>query len=201
MTATKESMLVKFLEKKHGVAAFSEIKNAGFHKATLKALQHSGKIEKTDRALYRLSKGEYLSNPDLVSVSIKAPRAVVCLISALYFHEATDEIPRRVDLAVSFGSRSVKIDHPPVRFYHFSKKAHEAGIEEHKIDGRTVRVYSLAKTLADCFKFRNKIGIDVARNALKEAITKRRVRPNEIMHYAEICRVHNVIRPILETLL
>ena len=201
MIKSKKVKLMGFLKEKHGMAAFSEIKGAGFHKATLKALRRSGKVERTGRALYKLAEGEDLSNPDIVTVSIKAPRSVVCLISALSFHNATDEIPRQVYIAIPSGSRPIKIDYPPVRFYHFSKSAYEAGIEEHKIDGRTVRIYNLAKTIADSFKFRNKIGIDVARNALKEALESRRVRPQEVMHYAEICRVHNVIRPVLEALI
>ena len=201
MKAKKKTKLMDFFKERHGMATYSEVKKAGFHKATLKALIRSGKVETADKGLYRISGGDNLSNPDLVTVSIKAPHSVVCLISALSFHRVTDEIPRRVHLAIPTGSRSAKIIRPPVQFYRFSKKAYEAGIEEHLIDGRTVRIYNLAKTIADCFKFRGKIGADVARNALKEALEKRRIRPAEVMRYAKICRVHNCIRPALEALL
>ena len=197
----KKKMLMNYMKEKHGIAAFSDIRRAGFHKATLGALTRSGQISKIDRGLYRLSSGASLSNPDFVAVSVKAPRGVVCLISALSFHGATDEIPQQVDLAVLEGSRSYKIDYPPVQFYHFSKKAWEAGIEDRKMDGHTIRIYSLAKTVADCFKFRSKVGIDVAQKALKIAVQEKRIAPAEIMRYAKICRVHNIVGPLLEMIL
>ena len=186
--------------KNEGTIRFSEILKAGFHPDTLTALQKRGVVEKIGHGLYKL-KNEVLSNPDLVVATQSAPNGVVCLVSALAFHEVTDEIPSFVDLAIPRGTRANKIDYPPVRFYRFTPQAWKAGIEKHNIDGYTVRIYSLAKTIADCFKFRNKIGIDTARNALKAALRERRVPPKEIMNYAKICRVQNVIKPILETLL
>lgn len=201
MMTSKKKMLMNYIKGKHGIAAFSDIQRAGFHKATLNALTRSGQIQKVDRGFYRLSSGATLTNPDLAAVSVKAPNAVVCLISALYFHEATDEIPRQVDLAVAEGSRSYRIKYPPVQFYHFSKNTWEAGIEKHKMDGYAVRIYSLAKTVADCFKFRSKVGMDVAHKAMKNAVLEKHVAPAEIMRYAKICRVHNVIQPILEIIL
>ncbi len=198
MMISRKTMLMNYIKGKHGIAAFSDIQRAGFHKATLNALTRSGQIRKVDRGFYRLSSGASLSNPDLVAVSVKAPNAVVCLISALYFHGATDEIPRQVDLAVVEGSRSYRIKYPPVQFYHFSKNTWKAGIEERKMDGYTVRIYSLAKTVVDCFKFRSKVGIDVAHKALKNAVLEKHVAPAEIMRYAKICRVHNIIQPLLE---
>ncbi|GAH57943.1 unnamed protein product, partial [marine sediment metagenome] len=134
-------------------------------------------------------------------VSIKVSKGVVCLLSALAFHEATSEIPRYVNIAIPRGTYANKINYPPVKFYRFASKAWEAGIEKHEIEEYQVKVYSLAKTIADCFKFRNKIGMDVAREALKIAITEKAVQPKEIMQYAEICRVDNIIKPILEAML
>ena len=197
---TKRSVtLMSFLKEKHGMAAFSEIQKAGFE-ASLKAHQRSGEIEKAGRGLYRLSSGEGFSNPDLATVSIKAPHAVVCLISALSFHQATDQIPHEVHLAIPRGSWANKISHPPVHYYNFSKKAYEAGIEEHTIDGRKVRVYSLAKTIADCFKFRRKIGENIGLEALKAAVSEHHVSPNDIMRYAKICRAEKSIKPYLKAL-
>ena len=201
MMISRKTMLMNYIKGKHGIAAFSDIKRAGFHKATLNTLTRSGQIRKVDRGFYRLSSGGTLSNPDLAAISVKAPNAVVCLISALYFHGATDEIPGQVDLAVVEGSRSYRIKYPPVQFYHFAKNTWKAGIEERKMDGYTVRIYSLAKTVADCFKFRSKVGIDVAHKALKNAVLEKHVAPAEIMRYAKICRVHNVIGPMLEMIL
>jgi len=183
------------------MVSYKEIIKAGFNKAFLKDNLDSGRIQKVDRALYRLSDGFTLSYPDLVAVSIKVSKGVVCLLSALAFHEATSKIPRYINIAIPRGTYANKINYPPVKFYRFASKAWEAGIEKHEIEGYQVKVYSLAKTIADCFKFRNKIGMDVAREALKIAITEKGVQPKEIMQYAEICRVDNIIKPILEAML
>jgi len=199
--STKEKKFIEFLKKKGGMVSYKEIIKAGFNKAFLKDNLDSGRIQKVDRALYRLSDDFTLSNPDLVAVSIKVSKGVVCLISALAFHEATSEIPHYVNIAIPRGAWANKINYPPVKFYHFVSKAWEAGIEKHEIEEYQIKVYSLAKTVADCFKFRNKIGIDVAREALKTAITEKGVQPKEIMKYAEICRVDNIIKPILEAML
>ena len=198
---TKEKKFIEFLKKRGGMVSYKEIIKAGFSKAFLKDNLDSGRIQKVDRALYRLSDGFTLSYPDLVAVSIKVSKGVVCLLSALAFHEATSEIPHYVNIAIPRGAWANKINYPPVKFYHFSSKAWKAGIEKHEIEGYQLKIYSLAKTIADCFKFRNKIGMDVAREALKIAITEKGVQPKEIMQYAEICRVDNIIKPILEAML
>ncbi len=198
---SKTNKLINFLKKKGGLASFAEILEAGYPKAMLKDVLCSGKIQKIDRALYRLSDGLKLAYPDLVAASIKAPRGVVCLLSALSFHEATNEIPKVVDIAIPRGSHENKITYPPVKFYRFSPKAWGAGIEEHKTGGYKIKVYNLQKTIADCFKFRNKIGIDVARAALKVAVMEKSIKPKEIMQYAKICRVDNIVKPILEAML
>ena len=199
--STKEKKFIEFLKKRGGMVSYKEIIKAGFNKAFLKDNLDSGRIQKVDRALYRLSDGFTLSNPDLVAVSIKVSKGVVCLLSALAFHEATSEIPHYVNIAIPRGAYANKINYPPVKFYRFASKAWEAGIEKHEIEEYQIKVYSLAKTIADCFKFRNKIGMDVAREALKIAITEKGVQPKEIMQYAEICRVDNIIKPILEAML
>jgi len=198
---TKEKKFIEFLKKRGGTVSYKEIIKAGFSKAFLKNNLDSGRIQKVDRALYRLSDGFTLLYPDLVAVSIKVSKGVVCLLSALAFHEATSEIPRYVNIAIPRGAWANKINYPPVKFYHFASKAWEAGIEKQKIEGYQIKVYCLAKTIADCFKFRNKIGMDVVREALKIAITEKGVQPKEIMQYAEICRVDNIIKPILEAML
>ena len=199
--STKEKKFIEFLKKRGGMASYKEIIKAGFNKAFLKGNLDSDRIQKVDRALYRLSDGVTLSNPDLVAVSIKVSKGVVCLLSALAFHEATSEIPHYVNIAIPRGAYANKINYPPVKFYRFASKAWEAGIEKHEIEEYQIKVYSLAKTIADCFKFRNKIGMDVAREALRIAITEKGVQPKEIMKYAEICRVDNIIKPILEAML
>jgi len=196
-----DSKLINFLKKKGGLASYAEIIDAGFHKAILKAVLNSGQIQKIDRGLYRLSDGSTLSSPDLVAVSIKIPKGIVCLLSALAFHEATNEIPHYVDIAISRGAHANKMKYPPVRFYRFASNAWKAGIEEHEIEDHKIKVYNLAKTIADCFKFRNRIGADVARDALKVAVTEKGIKPKEIIQYAKICRVDSIVTPILEAMI
>ena len=104
-------------------------------------------------------------------------------------------------IAIALGAHANKIKYPPVKFYRFASKAWEAGIEEHKVEGYKIRVYSLAKTIADCFKFRNKIGVDVARDALKVAVKEKGIKPTEIIQYAKVCRVDKILKPILEAML
>ena len=193
--------IINYFQNHGGVARFSSILKAGFHPDVLTALEREGKVEKIARGLYRLTDYTLGSHPDLVTASLQAPRGVISLLSALAFHEATNEIPRSVDIAIPAGARANKIKYPPVRFYRFSPKAWEAGIENREIEGHKVRVYNLAKTIVDCFKFRNKIGMDVAREALKTAVTEKNIKPKEIMQYAKICRVDRIIKPILEAML
>ncbi len=198
---TKADKIKAYIHSHGGVARFSSILKAGFHPDTLRNLEKENKIEKIGRGLYRLTSYTLGSHPDYVIASLQASKGVICLISALYFHKATTEIPRVIDIAIPSGARANRIKYPPVKFYRFSPKAWEAGVEEHKIAGHKIRIYSLAKTIADCFKFRNKIGMDVVREALKVAITERKAVPKEIMKYAKICRVDRIIKPILETMI
>jgi len=199
--STQRQKLMNFFQNHGGVVRFSAILKAGFHPDSLVALEKEGKVEKIARGLYRVTNYTPGSHPDLVIASLQAPRGVICLISALSFHEATSEIPKLVDLAIPQGTHANRIKYPSVRFYRFASKAWKAGIEEHKIEGHSIKVYSFAKTIADCFKFRNKIGADVARDALKVAVTEKKINPKEIMQHAKICRVDNIVKPILEAIL
>src|SRR3989338_5805316 len=196
----KTQQLICFFQKHGGILRFSAILKAGFHSDSLIALEEEKRVEKIGRGLYRLAGHEPSSHPDFVTACLQAPKGVVCLLSALAFHEATNEIPKAVNLAISRGIHANKIDYPPVRFYRFTPDSWKAGIEEHKIEGHQIRVYNLAKTVADCFKFRNRIGMDVARETLKVAITEKQISPKEIMRYAKICRVSNIVKPILESI-
>ena len=198
---TRTQELINFFQRHGGVARFSTILKAGFHSDSLIALEKEGKVERIARGLYRLTNYIPGSHPDLVTASLQAPRGVICLISALAFYESTSEIPKYVNIAIPRGTHANRIKYPPVRFYRFVPNAWKAGIEEREIEGHKIRLYNLAKTIADCFKFRNKIGMDVARDALKVAVTEKSIKPEEIMQYAKICRVDNIIRPILEAML
>lgn len=196
-----KSGIINFLKGNGGVARFSAIIKAGFHPDSLIALEKEKRIEKVARGLYKLTDYDFDSYPDLVTASLQAPKGVICLISALAFYEVTDEIPRHVDIAIPRGSHANIIKYPPVKFYHFEIKSWESGIEERNIEGHKVKIYNLPKTIADCFKFRNKIGMNIARDALKAAVTEKGVKAGDVMRYAKICRVSNIIKPILEAIL
>jgi predicted transcriptional regulator of viral defense system len=131
-------------------------------------------------------------------VAARAPQAVFCLLTALQFHGLTTQLPRQVWIALPQGSHTPKMDYPPVKLTQYSGDAFKQGIETHRIDQVEIRVYSAAKTVADCFKHRNKIGLDVALEALKDARSQKKASADDLWRYAKICRVANVMRPYLE---
>jgi predicted transcriptional regulator of viral defense system len=178
----------------------SEALAAGIHPRTLYQLRDQGVIERVSRGLYRLGDLPPLSDPDLVVVASRVPKGVICLISALVFHEITTQIAHEVHVAVPRGVNVPRIDWPPVRGFRFSEASYRAGVEQHSIDGVAVSVYSAAKTVADCFKFRNTIGSEVAVEGLRLALELGRAKPAEIERYSRVCRVERVIEPYLRAL-
>ncbi len=188
--------------RKHGgQLRMSEAIKQGITRYMLYSLRDKGVIEPVSRGVYRLVNLPPISNPDLVTVSLRFPNAIICLVSALAYHEITTQIPHIVSVAVSRDSRIPSLDHPPIQAHRFSNEAYTSGIEEHSIDGVALKVYSLEKTLADCFKFRNKIGMDVVLEALKLYKVRKKFRPSELLRYARICRVARVMQPYLEATL
>src|ERR1700722_1599213 len=172
----------------------------GIHPAALYRLLEDGKIIRLARGLYRLTSTQEFSNPDLAVVAAKAPDAVVCLISALSFHGITTQVPRAVYLAVPRGRYArLRMRTPPVRIYRFDAPTFDQGIEPHAIDGIPVRIYSVARTVVDCFKYRNKLGLDVAVEALRFARDRKRISNREILHIAQLLRLDRVMAPYLES--
>jgi predicted transcriptional regulator of viral defense system len=171
------------------------------HPRELYALRDAGKLERLERGLYRLANAKPLGNPDLVTVSHKVPKGVVCLISALAFHRLTTQIPHSVYLAIPANDQVPAMQYPPLRIFWYSKPVYESGIEEVTMDGTPVRVYSAEKTLADCFKYRNKLGIDVCTEALNLYRQRGRMKLDQIEQFAKVCRVERVMRPYLEAIL
>ena len=184
-----------------GMLKTSEALSAGIHPRTLYELQRSGILDQLTRGLYRLADLPPLGNPDLVSVSLKIPDGVLCLISALAYHEITTQVPHEVYVALERGTETPRLNHPPLRVFWFSGGSFTAGIEKHKIDGVPVRIYSPEKTIADCFKYRNKIGLDIAIEALKLYRQKKHFKVDDLMKFGRVCRVEKVMRPYLEALL
>ena len=160
-----------------------------------------GKIVRVGRGLYASSELQPASYPDLAQLVAKQVDFVVCLISALHIHEFTTQLPNSLWIAVRQGARIPSITPWPLSCIHLNKNPYEFGIEEHEIDGLKVKVYSAAKTVADCFKFRNKIGLDVALEALREGVRLKLFTITELDAAAEACRVSNVMRPYMETIL
>jgi predicted transcriptional regulator of viral defense system len=181
-----------------GQLRMSEALRHGITRYMLYSLRDRGIIEKISRGIYRLADLPSISNPDLVTVSLRFPKAVVCLVSALAFHDITTQLPHTVSVAVPREARIPSLDYPPVEAHRFADKAYNSGIETHLIDSVPVRVYCAEKTLADCFKFRNKIGMDVVLEALKLYKKRKRFNPMLLLDYARICRVSMVMRPYLE---
>ena len=179
----------------------SEAINLGIDRNLLYAMAAEGTIERLNRGLYRLSDLPPMDYPDLVAVSRKAPSGVICLISALYYHEITTQVPHEVQFAILRRTEPPRVDYPPTRIFIFAEQAFNAGMETHHHDETDVRVYSPAKTVVDCFKYRNKIGFDVAMEALKLYHNHQDFNLRKLMEYSRICRVEKVMRPYLEALL
>jgi len=183
-----------------GTLRTSEAVARGIHPRTLYQLRDAARVVELSRGVYRLAELPAPSQPDLVTVALRVPQAVVCLISALALHELTTEIPHEVYLALPRTARHPRLDTPPLRVFRFSGAAFTEGLETRAIDRVSVRVYGPAKTVADCFKCRHKVGLDVALEALKQCLARGRARPAELLRAARVCRVERVMRPYLEAL-
>lgn len=185
--------------KKHGgQLRMSEAIKLGISRTKLYSMRDKGIIEQISRGLYRLSELPYLSYPDLVIVSKRFLQSVICLISALSFHHLTTQIPHEVYIAVSQKANLPSGDTPPISAHRFSDASFLIGIEKHILDGAEVKIYDPEKTLVDCFKFRNKIGMDIVLEALKKYRNQGRMKLDKLQEYAKACRVEKVMRPYLE---
>jgi predicted transcriptional regulator of viral defense system len=202
-TATKAKTYeraIKVFKTHGGLLSSTEAIQAGIHPRDLYAMRDAKLLEQMSRGLYRLSDMPSLENPDLVTVAKRVPKGVLCLISALALHELTTQIPHEVYVALKMGARIHRLENLPLRIFHFSGKAFTEGIEERKVDGVAFRVYSKEKTLADCFKYRNVVGMDTALEALRNYWKSRGKNMDKLTHFSKICRVENVMRPYLETI-
>lgn len=188
------------LARRQGYFRPRDIEAAGVSRTALARLVDKGKIVRLSRGLYALPDQSVSEYTALAEVTAQTPNVLICLLSALQFHGLTTQSPFEVWVAIPNKARAPKIDYPPLRIFRFSGAALTEGVEEHQVDGITVRVTCVAKTVVDCFKYRNKIGVDVAIEALREAWAAKRATMDELWHYAHICRMTNVMRPYLETL-
>lgn len=184
-----------------GVMRTAEALEAGIHRRTLYWMRDHGELEVLSRGVFVLASAQLPESPDVSAVMRRIPKAVLCLVSALDYHGAGTQIPNAVQIALPRSVRPPRIDHPRVQVFNMSEAAFRAGVEEHSMAGAQVRVYGVAKTVADCFKYRNRIGLDVAIEALQEVVRTRGATPSEIMQFARVDKVESVITPYLRALL
>lgn len=173
---------------------------AGLSSVALTRLMRQGEITRIARGLYARTDRPSTELDSLIDVAAYSDHAVFCLLTALRFHKLTTQAPFEVWLALPNKARAPKINYPPIRIVWHSGAAFVEGIEQHQVSGQLIKVYSIAKTIADCFKYRNKIGVDVGIEALREAWAQKRVTMRELYHFGKICRVEKIMRPYLESL-
>jgi predicted transcriptional regulator of viral defense system len=183
-----------------GLMRSSEAFREGIKQSTFYKMAQTSTTITIGRGLYQLS-GYIPPDPDLVIVSKAIPKGVICLVSALSFYGITNQIPKKVYVALPKGAEEPRLVFPPVKTFRFSEKTYSPGIQTVRLQKNKIRIYSKEKTIADCFKFRNKIGTDLVVDALKKAIRQKDFDINKLMRFASICRVSKIIHPYLETLL
>lgn len=188
------------LAKRSGVLRARDLDSPGIPRVYLKRLLDKSILERVGRGLYRLAGAAVTEHHTFAEAGKRVPHGVVCLLSALSFHKLTTQAPFEIWLAIDRSARKPRIDSPPLRIVRMSGQARTTGIEEHVLEGVPVKVTSAAKTVVDCFKFRNKLGLDVALEALREYRRRRRGSLDAIWRFAKICRVANVMRPYLEAI-
>lgn len=196
-----QQQAIELFREQGGILRTSEALKLGIHPRTLYALRDAGVLERLARGLYRLAEMPPPAHPDLVTVALKVPQAVICLLSALAYHELTTQIPHAVYVALERGSEVPRLDYPPLRIFWFSGPAWSGGIETQALDDVPVRMYDPAKSVADALKYRHRIGLDVALEALKLYRQHPAFDVSELLRYARVCRVEKVMVPYLEALL
>jgi predicted transcriptional regulator of viral defense system len=199
MARSKRQRVLELAKRPGGVTS-REVTEAGIHRQLLTRLVREGALDHVARGVYRLPDQPVSEHHGLVLAAAAVPKGITCLLSALAFHDLGTQLPSEVWLAVPRRARQPSLKYPPLRIVRFSGDAFTEGVETHQVEGRPLRVYCAAKTVADCFKYRNKIGLDVALEALREGWRERRFSVDELDRYADVCRVGGVMRPYLESL-
>jgi len=188
------------LVRKAGVFRPRELNRVGIPRQYLRQAKDRGLVRQVGRGLYVAEGGRVTEHHTLVVATKRVPHGVICLLSALRFHGLTTQAPHEVWMAIAHKARRPRADYPPMRIVHFSGEALSYGVKEKKIEGMIVRVFNPAKTVADCFKFRNKIGLDVAMEALRDCLRQKKSTIDEVFIAAKVCRVARIMQPYLESL-
>jgi len=197
---SKEELAVELFRDAGGILTMSEALKMGIHRRELYALRDEGKLELLSRGLYRLTEMPEPSLPDFAIVAKKIPKGVICLISALAFHEITTQIPHFVYVAINKNTHKPKLEYPPTRYFWYSEKLLTMGVEEHILDGCKIKVFNIEKTLVDCVKFRNKIGMDIVLEALKMYWKREGANLEKLFEYAKLFHVDRILKPIMEAI-
>lgn len=199
MASTPAQKLLDYV-RKNSIIRACELDDLGISRVYLTRLVRDGRLERISRGLYQRPESDITRHFTLIQAAKRVPSGVICLLSALSFHDFTTQLPHQVWIAIERGKWEAGIRDLPLRFFEFSGKAFHEGIETHTVQGVDIRVYHPAKTVTDCFKYRNKIGLDVALEALREGQRARKCTNEELWHYAKVCRVANIMRPYLEAM-
>ena len=198
--SSQRDLAIGLLERR-GIMRLSDLKSEGVHPPTLSRLVEEGVLFRPSRGIYELADAEVEAAHSLAEVAVRVPKGVVCLISALAYHEITLQLPRSVWIAIGSSDRKPAIDYPPICAVHYSEKALRTGAETHTISSVPVRIFDPARSIVDCFRFRSKVGLDVAMEALRMGWRSRKSRPDDIVNYAQALRIWTVVRPYLESVL
>ena len=177
----------------------TELRDAGIYPETLARMLREKVLNRVTRGLYQLVDAEVTAQYELAEVTKLVPKGVVCLVSALQFHDLTLQVPGRIWLAIGHKARKPRIDYPPIRIVRFGPQAISLGVQTHKIDGVSVPIFDPAKTVVDCFRFRQHVGLDLALEGLHKVVRSRKAKPVDIVNYARNLRIWSVVRPYLES--
>lgn len=200
MTSAREKALT-IIRNRGGIIRTREALSLGIHRRTFYSLRDEGEIVPVTRGLYRIEEMEIPTQVHFADASKRIPKGVICLLSALSFHELTTQMPHQIWIAIDRKARKPKIDYPPIRVFHFSNASFAQGIEMHRIMEQEVKIYNSAKTVIDCFRWKNAVGIDVAIEAAKDYLKRRDSSPSKLMEYARACNVEKFVRPYIEALI
>jgi len=196
--ASETEKRVLAIVKSQGPVRPRDLDRCGIARKYLNLLFHKGLLDQVDRGLYACRDAEFSENIGLAQAAKRVPHGVICLLSALRFHEIGTQTPHEVWMAIDPKARRPRVGYPPLRIVRFSGDALRKGVKQHRIEAVTVKVYSPAKNVDDCFKYRNKIGLDVALEALRDCLQSRKCTRAQLWEYAKVCRVTEVMRPYLE---
>jgi len=200
MVKSKEQVVIE-LAKQMGTIRIKDLLERNIHPEFARRLVRKGLLVRSGRGLYVLADSEITEFHNFAIIGKRVPKGVICLTSALRFHNIGTQLPRKIWLALKKGSAQPHLSYPPVSIVRFSGPSFSEGIDEHQIEGVAVKIYNPAKSVADCFKFRNRIGLEAAIEAARECLREKKATSDEVYYYAKICRVWNIMKPYMEALL